>query len=321
MENIKTLDLNHKATLQEGHDLIENVLWEEGVVRFNKADLTQDDFFAYSSFLGENFIVDGTEPGEYRTIGASGRRRLLHPSRSIYSANGNTYEVPLHGELHYEYMNPPHLLWFFCEAGDGIYNTTTVCDGESLFNALSLADQETLLHQPLCYERYHTADFWKTQYIVDTKEELEAYLISQNRSFKWFPEDEIQTQFHSPAIRSRNGRYVFINSLLSFALRQIERPNESRARVCFADGSPLETDLVYRIANTSKALSKVVNWVKGDILILDNTRMIHGRTVVHPKDNRKLQVRMSDWERLKSVSPPIKSAYDISNAHVQPLNA
>jgi hypothetical protein len=52
------------------------------------------------------------------------------------------------------------------------------------------------------------------------------------------------------------------------------------------DGTPVPDDWVEAVRQVSDRLAVPVDWRKGDLLILDNTRFMHGRTAVTDPDNR-----------------------------------
>ena len=179
--------------------------------------------------------------------------------------------------------------------------STTLCDGIALFERLNAEDQALFLNHPLCYERYHSADFWRTQYLVETPAALEDYLRSQDREWEWLENQGIKTRFTAPAVHMRKGVPVFINSFLPFGLRQLRRPEETRAS--FADGTPLDEALLLRVEAVAEGLTRRIDWKKGDIFVVDNTRMMHGREALSTEDPRKLQVRLSGCDVLEAFAP------------------
>ena len=283
-------------------DMREQLL-SKGFLRVNNLHFQQSDFMDISERLGQNFISEGLAEGQYRSVGASGRRQVLHRSESVFSAPGRYFELPLHGECYFEQRHPPPLLWFYCESGEGDYQSTTLCDGIALFERLNAEDQALFLNHPLCYERYHSADFWRTQYLVETPAALEDYLRSQDREWEWLENQGIKTRFTAPAVHMRKGVPVFINSFLPFGLRQLRRPEETRARVSFADGTPLDEALLLRVEAVAEGLTRRIDWKKGDIFVVDNTRMMHGREALSTEDPRKLQVRLSGCDVLEAFAP------------------
>jgi hypothetical protein len=54
----------------------------------------------------------------------------------------------------------------------------------------------------------------------------------------------------------------------------------------FEDGSVIPAALVEAVKQVSGRLTAAVAWQQGDLLMLDNSRFMHGRTAVQDPDNR-----------------------------------
>jgi alpha-ketoglutarate-dependent taurine dioxygenase len=64
-----------------------------------------------------------------------------------------------------------------------------------------------------------------------------------------------------------------------------------RGRLTFADGSILPEAVWDELAWLTERLTVEVAWRAGDVLMLDNTRILHGRRRVEPGDGRLLYTR------------------------------
>lgn len=96
----------------------------------------------------------------------------------------------------------------------------------------------------------------------------------------------IDANYICPAVYpSRSNDYtVFINSLLP---AKALIPND----VCFDDGSNISDDVMAELNGIADSITEKVCWQKGDILMLDNTRIMHGRrSFTDP--NRDIYVRL-----------------------------
>jgi hypothetical protein len=60
----------------------------------------------------------------------------------------------------------------------------------------------------------------------------------------------------------------------------------------FEDDSPISTDLRLDLFELTVSLSYRVAWEQGDILMIDNSRVMHGRTKIRPDHDRRIVVRM-----------------------------
>jgi hypothetical protein len=60
----------------------------------------------------------------------------------------------------------------------------------------------------------------------------------------------------------------------------------------YGDGTPIEIEVINEIGNAYEASKKYFTWQKGDILLLDNMLMSHGRNSY--KGQRSIIVGMAD---------------------------
>jgi alpha-ketoglutarate-dependent taurine dioxygenase len=54
---------------------------------------------------------------------------------------------------------------------------------------------------------------------------------------------------------------------------------------------PIPTEALAEVARATSAVGKRVQWQAGDVLMIDNSRSMHGRVALAP-DERRLYVRM-----------------------------
>ncbi len=288
---------------------IKQAMLDAGALVIRDANNTVDDFLALGASLGKNFVTQSDE-GQYRTTGASRGRNLLTSDRDMFSitANGHFHGLPLHGEFYFQDTEPPQLFWFYCQKPSLTGGHTNVCDGQQLFASLPPDVQGIFLNRSLVYTRFHTPSTWRELYRVETPEELDAFLTQQNKMVMWEADQSVWVHFEAPAVRLRDGVPVFINSFLPFALRQIHTPDQTRARVTFADGYPLGPELVEQVRSCAESLTRFVEWEQGDIALLDNTRMMHGRRELLPEEQRKVFIRLSDADFLSTLRESYEQA-------------
>lgn len=64
------------------------------------------------------------------------------------------------------------------------------------------------------------------------------------------------------------------------------------SNVTFGDGSPLPEDKIHRIIQIQQELCYNVQWQRGDVLLIDNYAIQHGR---RPFDASRRNVFISSW--------------------------
>lgn len=110
--------------------------------------------------------------------------------------------------------------------------------------------------------------------------------IANNTYLKIYEDESILLEYFCPAIiTSRCGKYqVFINSLLP--AKQLN-PNNIK----FEDNSEISDDIMSELNEIAERITTEVDWQKGDILIIDNTRILHGRRNFSD-DKRDIYIRL-----------------------------
>jgi alpha-ketoglutarate-dependent taurine dioxygenase len=198
-------------------------------------------------------------------------RRVINGNATILSVNDFKNEIKLHGEMYYQ-QTIPLMLWFFCAQPALQGGETILCDGRQLFNELSSSLKELFSHKKLKFVGHLTKEGWQKRYKTDDLEEVKQTCKSNNVQFKVNEDESIELQYICPVIHpSRCGNYkVFINSLLP-------AKHMAPGSVRFDDDSEIPDDVVSEIAEIAEKMTIEISWQKGDILMVDNTRIMHGR--------------------------------------------
>ncbi|HEY3488299.1 MAG TPA: TauD/TfdA family dioxygenase [Gammaproteobacteria bacterium] len=287
-----SLSIFHAAGSAFDSDELQRMILEKGVVILRNGKCTRDDFIRFSERIGTDFVTIEEGAGRGRIGGGYSGRDMVDGIRSLFSVTGKGFGhgVPLHGELYFQQPDPPHLLWFYCQTPSHSGGETLFCDGEVLFAALPEAVQRRLLETELIYTRRLDTDVWPVHYGVSDPAEIEGL---GNTEISVNEDGSITTHFRSPAIRLRRGKPVFINNLLPFALREMHSPDETRARVRLGSGTAIPAAEILQIENIAASLAESIAWRAGDIAIIDNTRVLHGRNPVNDSA-REIYVRISN---------------------------
>jgi hypothetical protein len=87
-----------------------------------------------------------------------------------------------------------------------------------------------------------------------------------------------------PAARPARWRddQAFVNSLIVHMNGQVR----------FEDGSPISQELKWQMLAAAQEITTLIRWRAGDVLYVDNTRMMHGRMPFTDRA-RRIHVRMS----------------------------
>jgi alpha-ketoglutarate-dependent taurine dioxygenase len=254
-DNINILDLDREEII--------NLFKSYGFLLFRGSENSVDTFTQLTNSLSKDFL-------DY--TGGFFNRRVINGNATILSVNDFNDEIKLHGEMYYQ-QNIPLMLWFFCAHPASQDGETILCDGRQLFNELSSPLKELFSNKKLKYKVGHLdKEAWHKRYKTNDLRVLEQTCRSNNLILQINEDESINIQYICPAIHlSRCGKYrIFINGLL--VVKQLA-PNA----VCFDDDSEITDDIVSELYEMAERITTEISWKTGDILMVDNTRMMHGR--------------------------------------------
>lgn len=210
-------------------------------------------------------------------------RQLLDADSNIQSVNGGTAAFPLHPELSREPWKPD-VCFFACLNPPKALGATTVCDGVELVRQLPPQLHAALAGRRLRYLQVARAallTFW-----LGTPDPSDAELAAPppHCPYAFVRIGDVigryftRPVFHTPMFTDAP---AFGNFLL-FSRYFNNQPSFPS----FDDGQPVPDAWLDVIKATGDALTAAVSWQRGDLLMLDNSRFMHGRTEVVDNDGR-----------------------------------
>lgn len=255
--------------------------------------LSLEEFENLSSEFGGHFVI---REEKHTVIGGNSGRDQVGGKNSVFTATGlkSGHEVPLHGELYFQYKNPPDLLWFFCENPGDSSDSTWYCDGLALFESLSEKTQEYFVqNNQVKYHRFHPDKVWQSIYGVEDPERLLSLLAEKDVKMNFIPEENaVWTSFQSSILQPCGSSWSFINNILPFGIREFLYPEETKSYAEFGKDQIHKKELLFEVYEKSKPLTQQINWEKGMFAVLNNKRILHGRGKIKNFE-RKVYVRMS----------------------------
>jgi alpha-ketoglutarate-dependent taurine dioxygenase len=204
-------------------------------------------------------------------------RQPLDPDNNIHTVDGGTGPFNLHPELSREPWKPD-VAFFACMSAPSRGGATTLCDGVELVRALPDEVRRGLEGRRLLYVK----PTWPglLEYWLGTPDPSDAQLAEPPDScpyrFRRYG-DEIVRFFTRPALH----RPMFVDApafgnFLLFARFNNKRPDHP----LLDDGRQVPEAWLQAIKATGDRLMVEVAWQAGDVLMLDNTRFMHGRTPI-----------------------------------------
>lgn len=267
-DNISLLELN----LEE----ITNLFKSSGVLLFRGFETDVNIFKQFSNLLSTDFL-------DY--TGGAFTRRIIDDDKTILSVNDDQFEIKLHGEMYYQ-KTKPLMLWFFCANPASEAGQTTICDGKDFFEEISVSTKDLFSNKKLKFSVYISKDTWQKKYKTDDLDKLQEMCINNDMSLKINADKSIYLEYICPAIiPSKCGKYqVFINSLLPTKQLHPEILN-------FDDDSEIPHDVLTELDEIAERITTEIYWKKGDILMIDNTRVMHGRRAF-ADETRDIYIRL-----------------------------
>lgn len=214
-------------------------------------------------------------------------RQTIDEAANIHTVDGGTGAFSLHPELSREPWKPD-VAFFGCLAAPSRGGQTTICDGVELVRALPEAVRQGLLHRRLLYIKRtwpSLLEFW-----LGTADPTDAQLASPPPEcpyeFRRYPDAGIIRFFSRPALHTP----MFIDApafgnFLLFARFNHGRPDNP----VLDDGSLVPEAWLQAVKAAGDRLAVPIDWQRGDVLMIDNTRFMHGRTAIVDAGERLIQ--------------------------------
>ena len=254
LDSIKTLYKTHGALLFKGFD------W--GVADF--AVFTAK--FCTSSAFNE-----------------SPNRKLIDEQRHIQTVDQGDEEFPLHPELSRTPWKPD-VCFFGCQKAPPAGGETVICDGVRIVENLPAKLLRELRSQPLLYQLPASPDMLKYWFGTRLPSAEQLKNPPSNCPFTFTVDNgKVMRTFSAPFLHKpmfHNGD-AFGNFILFswYVHGYLGYPT-------WMDGSQVELSVVEAIKRVGDRFTVAVKWKRNDLLMIDNTRFLHGRKPVIDVDER-----------------------------------
>jgi alpha-ketoglutarate-dependent taurine dioxygenase len=228
------------------------------------------------------------------------------PARQNITSEAQKVDAGTHAiGLHIENGNtpmPPDVIAFFSELSAKKGSQTTICDGHAVYQALS-PELKATFSQPMRISRYLPQTIWQN-YVATATGRADADQISLDDLDTFITATTSKTLTHHvepqtdggvryvlqvPAIREDNlsGQFAFANTLLGPSF------NYEKPEFTLANGQSVDDELIAELTRICEAHTQEIAWKNGDVVILDNKRIMHGRRQIDvPLAERKLYIAM-----------------------------
>lgn len=261
------------------------------LVREHKALLFRG-FHAQDGSQFEEFtrLANTGEPLEYkdRTTPRTKLGNSLYTS-TIYPADR---KIALHNEGTY-WVRWPLKICFGCLKASEQGGETPIADTEKILAKLGPEVVRHFRETGFLLERNYNEGFglaWQEVFQTENKQEVEEYCRKNRVEFEWREGDRLRTRQVRPAIRRnpRTGKEVWFNHAAFFhwssypaeVFQMMEQElgrDNLPYKTFYGDGTEIPPEIIAKVHKAYDAEEVAFRWQHGDVLLLDNMSIAHGR--------------------------------------------
>ena len=215
--------------------------------------------------------------------------------------------IALHNESSYASIWPEKIC-FFCLSPADRQGETPIADVRKVYDRIDpgiVADFDR--RGWMLVRNYHEGIglTWRSAFQTDDKLAVEDYCRSGQIEFEWIGDGRLRTRQVRPAAarHPKTGEKVWFNHLAFWHITSLDDETGAVMTSLFAaedlpyntyygDGSIIESDVINHIREAYEKERVVFPWRQGDVLLLDNMLVAHGRNPF--KGPRKILVAMAE---------------------------
>jgi alpha-ketoglutarate-dependent taurine dioxygenase len=263
----------------------------KGAVYFHGFNADVAAFEAFTNRFSDDYM-DNTGSGSYRETVDKAKDSTIQNVAYVYGVNKQrTFPLPLHADRSYV-KSQPEMMWFMCVVPAERDGQTTVCDGIAIYNALSQKAKDFFKNNRLRYIRHYTAEEWPVLFHTPNRVEVEQYCRANDLVAEFHQDGSLSTNFLKSAVvkPKYSDEPAFVNSIL-IQLWQEEELGRMSSLIRIENGSKIPAEIINEVKQVSDALIVNLPWHSGDLILVDNTRVMHGRRAFDDQ-RREIYVRM-----------------------------
>jgi alpha-ketoglutarate-dependent taurine dioxygenase len=205
------------------------------------------------------------------------------------------YDISLHNEMSYA-NRWPERLYFCCLKAADSGGATPVTDGRALLADLDADVRHEFETRGVMYRQNLHGGFglgksWQQTFETGDRAVVEEFLRDAQAEFTWTADDALRVSQTRPAVRTHpvTGERVWFNqadqwhpsnlppaeaeALLSIVDRDEDLPHS----VAYGDGGAIPVEHLDHVRQTARRNELAVPWQPGDIMMIDNMLVLHGR--------------------------------------------
>jgi alpha-ketoglutarate-dependent taurine dioxygenase len=200
--------------------------------------------------------------------------------------------INMHNEHSYSHEWPLKIS-FFCQQPSATGGETPIADSRDVLAKLSKKTRMKFEEKKVLYERNIGGVIgmgWREVFQTDDRAEVVKYCEQYDVKYQWSENEILNLKFIRPAIRRhpKTNEEVWFNHAFFFNILSLEKDLKESLLLegstsilpfltYYGDGSEIEPHVIEEIRSIYRETSLFFPWKKGDVLLLDNMLMAHGR--------------------------------------------
>ncbi|KAD2806253.1 hypothetical protein E3N88_39630 [Mikania micrantha] len=262
---------------------LESLLLKSGAILFRGFPVKSPSDF--------NMVIEAFGYPEFPYNGGIGLRTQV--LGRVYTANESPLdmEIPFHHEMAYA-PDFPTKLFFFCEEEPGAGGETPIVLSHIIYEKMKQRhpdfvdelEKHGLKYMKIAPEdddtSFPSGTSWKSLFKTDDKSIAEERAAKQAVRLEWIGTSAKLTRNPLPAIGfdKENGRKTWFNSILAaYSDPESEKVGPPKTSAELGNGDPVDDDVLKDVLKILKEECVAIPWKKGDVLLINNLTVLHGR--------------------------------------------
>lgn len=200
--------------------------------------------------------------------------------------------IPQHNEQAYTSLWPA-TIWFYCDTAPLAAGETPLADSREVHRRIDPAIRRRFADKRLMYVRNYGGGLdlpWERVFNTTDRAAVENFCRARGIAWEWLDDDRLRTRqiCQSEAVHPATGAVVWFNQAHLFhvsaldpdlreTLLSVVEEEDLPRNVLYGDGSAIEESILDEIRAVYRGAMLRFPWRGGDILLLDNMLMTHGR--------------------------------------------